>query len=172
MAQSGVARLLGMCGVTALVALPLMGSLADRVGPKWILIAAFAAMPARVFIQGMSSGPTGLYAAQLLHFFTWAGPEVTMYVYVTRLVGEQDKGVAVSSLITTRTLSALFANPIIGWLAEHWGYRPMFLVVAGISATGLVLFCSTELRRGSTAGTGAGAGHGSAEASPSRESET
>jgi len=144
--QASVARLMGMCGITAVVALPLMGSIADRVGAKWILFLAFLAMPLRVFTQAMSVGATGLYVAQLFHFFTWAGPEVTMYLYVTRLVGEQDKGVAISALLTTRAVAGLAANPAIGYLAEHHGYHAMFLATAGFSALGLVVYSLTGLR--------------------------
>ncbi len=147
MTQAGVARLMGMCGLTALVALPLMGSISDRIGPRRVLLVAFAAMPVRILLQAVAGGTGGLYAAQLLHFFTWAGPEVTIYVYLTQLVGEQDKGIAVSALVTTRTLSQLVGNPIAGYLAEHWGYRNMFFTMACVSALGLVTFCCTSLRR-------------------------
>ena len=147
MGQASVARLMGMCGVTAVVALPLMGSISDRVGPRWILFLAFLAMPLRVLAQAASGGVTGLYAAQLFHFFTWAGPEVTMYLYVTRLVGEQDRGVAISALLTTRTVASLIANPLIGYLAEHHGYRTMFLTVACVSTIGLLIYSATGLRQ-------------------------
>ncbi|MBT4815049.1 MAG: MFS transporter [Lentisphaerae bacterium] len=148
MDQASVGRLLGMCGVMAVVALPLMGSLADRVGPKWILTLAFIAMPVRVLIQSVTVSGVGLYLAQCFHFFTWAGPEVVVYVYVTRLVGEQDKGVAISAYLTTRTIAGIVANPLIGFLAEHAGFRPMFGIVACISAVGLALFWSLEHGRG------------------------
>jgi len=148
MQQAAVARLMGMCGVTAVVALPIMGSVVDRIGPRCALYLAFAAMPLRVLIQALAGGPPGLYAAQLLHAFTWAGLEVTMYSYVTDLVGDQDKGVAVSALLTTRMLSQLVANPVIGFLAEHHGYRVMFLCVTCMSALGLGVFTVTELCAG------------------------
>lgn len=144
MDQADVGQLLGMCGVMAVIALPFMGSLADRVGSKWILTLAFAAMPIRVLIQAFAMGGAGLYVAQCFHFFTWAGPEVVVYVYVTRLVGEQDKGVAISAFLTTRTLAGIVANPLIGFLAEHAGFRPMFVIVACISAVGLAIFWTIE----------------------------
>ncbi len=140
--QVDVARLMGMCGVVALVGLPLMGSVADRAGPRWVVLTAFAAMPLRILAQATAATFQGLYVAQCFHTFTWAGLEATMYTYVTTLVGEQDRGVAVSALLTTRTASQLVGSPIIGALAEHCGYRTMFVTLACVSATGLVVFAA------------------------------
>jgi len=140
MDQASTGRLLGMCGVMAVVALPLMGTLADRLGSRWILTLSFAAMPIRLLTQAAATSAFGLYAAQCFHFLTWAGPEVVIYVYVTRLVGEKDKGVAISAYFTTRTLAAIVANPVIGFLAEHLGYRPMFVILACFSTLGLAAF--------------------------------
>ena len=144
--QASTGRLLGMCGVMAVVALPLMGSLADRLGSRWILMLSFAAMPLRLLTQAATGTVLGLYVAQCFHFLTWAGPEVVVYVYATRLVGERDKGVAISAYFTTRTLAAIVANPAIGFLAEHAGFRPMFLIVACFSSLGFAVFWALERR--------------------------
>ena len=144
MDQAATGRLLGMCGIMAVIALPLMGTLADRLGSKWILTLAFAAMPIRLLTQAATGSVLGLYMAQCFHFLTWAGPEVVVYVYVTRLVGEKDKGVAISAYLTTRTLASIVANPVIGFLAENLGFRPMFLIIACISAVGLAIFWTLE----------------------------
>jgi predicted MFS family arabinose efflux permease len=68
-------------------------------------------------------------------------------MYLTRIVGEQDRGVAVSAFITTRTASQIAGNPLAGYLAEHYGYRAMFVVLAAISALGLVIFGLSGLGR-------------------------
>ncbi|NOY80485.1 MAG: MFS transporter [Kiritimatiellaeota bacterium] len=140
MDQVAIGRLMGMCGVVALVGLPAMGSLADRFGPRRVMLIGFTAMPIRILLQAVARGPGGLYLAQLLHLFTWAGPEVTAYLYVTKLAGKRDRGVAISALVTTRTLGQFAGNPLCGWLAEHAGYRTMFLTMAAVSAFGLLLF--------------------------------
>ena len=146
MDQASTGRLLGMCGAMAVIALPLMGTLADRLGPKWILRLAFAAMPLRLLTQAAAGSALGLYGAQCFHFLPWAGPEVVVYVYVTRLVGEKDQGVAVSAYFTTRTLAGIVANPVVGFLAEHVGFRPMFLIMASLTTVGLAAFGVLERR--------------------------
>jgi len=146
MDQSGIGRLLGMCGVMAVIALPLVGTLADRLGSRSILLLSFLAMPLRLLVQAAARSAFGLYVAQCFHFLTWAGPEVVIYVYVQRLVGERDKGVAVSAYFTTRTVAAIVANPLIGFFAEHLGFRPMFVIVACISSLGLITFWGLEGR--------------------------
>ncbi len=148
MDQVRIGRLMGMCGLVAVLGLPGMGALADRVGPRLVLLLGFAAMPARILLQDLARGAGGLYLAQALHFFTWAGPEVTAYVYVIRLAGKQDRGVAISALVTVRTLGQLAGNPLCGWLAEHTGYHAMFLAMAGISAIGLLIFLGMEWQTG------------------------
>jgi len=140
MGQASIGRLMGMCGVVALVGLPVMGSLADRYGPRRVMLVGFLAMPVRILLQAAAHGPGGLYLAQIFHLFTWAGPEVTAYLYVTKLAGKQDRGVAISALVTTRTLGQLAGNPTCGWLAEHAGYHTMFLTMAALSTVGLILF--------------------------------
>ncbi len=140
MSQAGIGRLMGMCGVVALAGLPVMGSLADRFGPWRVMLVGFLAMPIRILLQAMAHSPGALYLPQVLHLFTWAGPEVTAYLYVTKLAGKRDRGVAISALVTTRTMGQFAGNPLCGWLAEHAGYRVMFLTMAALSAVGLVLF--------------------------------
>lgn len=138
--QAQVGRLLGVLGVAALVGLPIMGTVADRIGGERVLLLGFLAMPARILIQAAADGPLGLYAAQCLHCLTWAGPEVVAYTYVTRLAGEQDRGVAVSALITTRTLGHLVGAPLTGYLAENAGYGRMFVTMAALSSLGFFVF--------------------------------
>jgi len=140
MDNAAVGRLMGMCGVVALPGLPLMGLAADRLGARLVLGAGFVALPVRILLQAAASGPTGLFAAQLLHLLTWAGPEVTAYTFVTRLAGRRDRAVAVSGLVTARTLGQLAGNPLCGWLAERAGYRTMFAVMAAVSFFGFLLF--------------------------------
>jgi len=147
MGDVSVARLMGMNGVVAMIGLPLLGTLSDRAGAKGVILLAFLSMPARLLLQAAAQGGEGLYVAQLFHTFTWAGMEATMYVYVTRLVGEQDRGVAVSVALTTRTVAELVANPLIGYLAENHGYRLMFCVISAIAGVGLLVFCCTGMKR-------------------------
>jgi len=144
MDQTGIGRLMGMCGVVALVGLPGMGALADRFGARAVLLLGFAAMPIRILLQDVAHDPTGLYIAQILHLFTWAGPEVTAYVYVTALAGKRDRGVAISALVTVRTLGQLAGNPLCGWLAENMGYHRMFLIMAGFATLGALVFLVLE----------------------------
>ena len=71
---------------------------------------------------------------------------MVVYIYVTRLVGEKDKGVAISAYFTTRILASIVANPVIGFFAEHFGFRPMFLTIACLATLGLAAFWTIEHR--------------------------
>ena len=146
MGQAEVGRLLGVLGVAALIGLPVMGTVADRIGREHVLLLGFVAMPVRILIQAAAGSPLGLYLAQCLHFLTWAGPEVAAYTYVTLIAGEQDRGVAVSALITTRTLGHLVGAPLTGYLAEHAGYPRMFVTMAALSSVGLFVFLANRWR--------------------------
>lgn len=148
MNQAEIARLMGVCGLVAMFGLPLSGIISDRIGTRPVLAITFLAMPVRLLMQATAAGSGGLYAAQLLHFFTWAGLEVTMYIYVTQITGDQDKGVAVSAVVTTRTLSGVLGSPLCGWLAEHLGYRAMFVVMALTGALSFAAFLGMDALAG------------------------
>jgi len=55
-------------------------------------------------------------------------------------MGNPSQGVAISAYFTTRTLAAIVANPVISFLAEDSGFRPMFAMIACLSGTGLAIF--------------------------------
>ncbi len=140
MDQSGVAMLGGVCGVTATFGLPLMAVAAKRMGARTILLISFAAVPLRLIAIMLSPGPMSLYATQLFHLLTWAGPEAVVYFYMASLIGRKQSGVAVSAYMFVQTIGRVIGNPVAGYLAEHIGFRPMFLAMAGVSVLGLLLF--------------------------------
>jgi len=127
-------------GVIAVVALPLTGMAVDRFGKGALLWLGFLAQPLRALSQSTVTEYQWLLLPQLFHFFTWAGFEVAGVLMVTELAGEENQGTAQSLFRSCQVLGMLVGAVISGYLAEHFGYRVMFILAAGAASLGLALF--------------------------------
>jgi PPP family 3-phenylpropionic acid transporter len=126
----GSTRLLGMLfgsmGFIALLFLPLMGRWIDHANPTFILSIAFLAQPLRVFLTSCIDQPEMLWVPLLLHGICWGGVEVAAIVYLSSLAKENQKATVLSFYIAMRMLGNLVGASISGYLAENFGYIPMF----------------------------------------------
>ena len=127
-------------GGVALVALPITGRGVDRVGARWILLFAFMAMPMRAFSLIFVESPVWLMAPISFHFFTWAGFEVAGVLFVSRLADSGNRGLAQAMFVSAQVLGNLVGSPILGYLAEEFGYSIMYCVSSLMALVGLVLF--------------------------------
>ena len=146
----GSTRLLGglsgMMGAIALVSLPIMGSLIDRVKGEWVLSAAFFAHVCRLLLNSMISDPNYLWVPILLHGISWGGVEVSAVVYLAKLGGEGSKATLLSYYMAVRTLGAALGSGAIGYLAENAGYVTMFRTMALVAFAGLSIYLLGQLR--------------------------
>ena len=127
-------------GCVALVALPVLGRGVDKIGARWILLFAFIAMPIRSYSLVFVESPIWLLAPILFHFFTWAGFEVAGVLFVSSLSDIKNRGIAQAMFIGMQGFGNLVGSPLLGYIAEQYGYPLMYCAGAGLAFVGLALF--------------------------------
>jgi PPP family 3-phenylpropionic acid transporter len=132
-------------GLVSIVGLPLAGWLADRYGPRVLLIFPLLAQPARALWLSWITRYEYLLLPQLLHTITFAGLEVGASLYVTRLAGRQSRGTALAMYVASQVLARAVASPVAGYLAQEAGYPTMYRISAAAGALGLVIFVALSL---------------------------
>ncbi len=114
--------------VVALVT-PLWGKLADRKGRKLILLRASLGMAITSILAGLATSPVELLAARALQ-----GLVSGFYSGAIALVGSQvpkeHVGASLGKLSAASMAGALLGPLIGGYLADNFGIRPMFFMVA------------------------------------------
>lgn len=130
----------GMLGLVSIVGLPLSGWLADRYGPRVLIVFPLLAQPLRAFSLSFVTSYEYILLPRLLHTITFAGLEVGAMLYVTRLAGPQSRGTALAMYMASGVLARALASPVAGYLAQEAGYPAMFRISAAAGALGLVIF--------------------------------
>jgi PPP family 3-phenylpropionic acid transporter len=135
-----IGLLAAMLGLVSLAGLPLSGWLADRYGPRVLLIFPLLAQPIRVLCLSWITSYEYLLLPRLLHTITFSGLEVGAVLYVTRLAGPQSRGTALSMYAAANVLARTVASPAAGYLAQEVGYPVMYRASAAAAGIGLAIF--------------------------------
>jgi predicted MFS family arabinose efflux permease len=157
--------------VVGLTTLPVMGWLIDRTQPRYILWLAFLGQPLRALaISLIQTDLRLLMLPQLFHILTWAGPEIATVYYLTRLVGDENRGTALGFAYSVTVLGAMAGAPVSGEIAVHQGYPAMYRVAAAVAGLGFVTFtvCLWLRRRTAAAAASQEAAAGAAMGQPGR----
>lgn len=135
-----IGLLLACNGLIGLVAMPVCGRIVDRFGPRRMLWLAFLAQPLRLASYSLVSDHRWLIAPQALHFFTWAGLEVSAVLFITRLAGEGRSATAMSGYMGMHVLGGMVGVSLAGLVAENLSYAVMFRGSALCATIGLLVF--------------------------------
>lgn len=144
-----VGWLIGANGLVALIALPIVGSMSDRFGVRWILFFGLLCQPLRVLgYSFVSDNYWYLFIPQIFHFFTWPSMEIGLPIFVRRIFAAQNQQRVFSYIQFTVVISMILANKLIGWLAETVGYQDMYRFAAVMTAMGFLLFLKIQSQLG------------------------
>ena len=135
-----IGLLSGFMAVTALIFLPLMGKWSDRVNPSFIISIAFLAQPLRVYITSLIGQAELLWIPLLFHGVCWGGTEVAAIVFLSSLAKDGQKATVLSFYMATRMLGHLVGSGLTGYLAETYGYVPMFHLMAAVALFGASIY--------------------------------
>jgi len=127
-------------GWVAVVGLPLMGLLVDRIGMRPLIVAALIAQPIRLLLYSVAGDLPGLFSVQFIHVITWAGLEIGGVLYVRSIVASGNRATALALYTGMHSAGMFVGGFLCGALADRVGYITMFHVVAGVSAMGIVMF--------------------------------
>ncbi|MFI6598784.1 MFS transporter [Nonomuraea sp. NPDC050536] len=128
--------------LTAVLAPPVMGTLADRIGPKAVFIGGLALVGVTGALAAMAPGFGWLVAMRLLQAFgTCATFPAGMAIVRTVIPGPDGRPpprlIAVISMVLT---SSAAAGPVLGGLlVTIWGWRAVFLVNVPLALLAIVL---------------------------------
>lgn len=129
-------------GVTALVAAPWWGHRSDRLGHRGAVTAALLGAAALLFLQGLASGVTQLFALRFFYGCFMAGILPPLFGLISTASPADRRGGLMGLTSSAAMLGNLFGPLTGGYVAAHLGLREVFYVSAG-----LLLVVSLYLRR-------------------------
>lgn len=116
--------------VSAIVA-PLWGSLADRKGRKLMLLRAALGMAIVMGLQGLATNVWQLFALRAMMGLT-SGYIPNAMALIASQAPSSRSGWALGTLSTGQVAGLLIGPLLGGFLADHIGLRPVFLITSGM----------------------------------------
>lgn len=126
-------------GATSLLSRPLLGRASDRIGRGRSLAAAFALQVVALSLLVTASGLTGLLISGVLYMLGAAIGGSTILALAVERANPQRRGRAMATFSVAFPLSAGVGALLTGGAVEIAGYFWMYLIVAGLLTSGLVL---------------------------------
>ncbi|MBI2351126.1 MAG: MFS transporter [Deltaproteobacteria bacterium] len=126
-------------GATSLFSRPLLGRASDRIGRGRSLAAAFALQVVALSLLVTASGLTGLLISGVLYMLGAAIGGSTILALAVERANPQRRGRAMATFSVAFPLSAGVGALLTGGAVEIAGYFWMYLIVAGLLTSGLVL---------------------------------
>ena len=133
--------------IAATIAAPLYGQMGDVFGRKPLLFLALSLFILASVLSALSDGTLMLTLARALQGFGGGGMMVTSQAIIGDNVAPRERA-RYQGYLATVGLCASTIGPVIGGLiAEHFGWRSIFLISAVFGAGALVLACRLPARR-------------------------
>jgi MFS family permease len=135
--------------VIVALASPAVGRLADRRGRRIVLMLGFCVLPLRALVFAFSTKPAVIVAIQALDGIGGACFGVMVPLIVSDVAARtRHFTLSLGFVGFAIGIGATLSTPAAGWLADHFGTRLAFFVLAavGTAATLLVLIAMPETR--------------------------
>jgi len=129
--QIGV--ILGAFGAAMAITHIPAGRLADRIGRRPMLVAAWATGMLSAVIMALATN-LSVFVAGLLVYGLTAFVSSSLSSYVTAARGSWTVGRALTLTTATFSFGMVFGPALGGWIGEHFGLRTVYMVTAGIFA--------------------------------------
>lgn len=113
-----------------LIASPLWGRVGDRFGRRWMIVRSLAGVGVSLLAMGLVTTPAAFLACRLAQG-ALGGATDAAAAYLTAELAPEERGRALGRLHAA-TAAGAFAGPLAGgFLAAAYGYRAVFVSVAG-----------------------------------------
>lgn len=126
-------------GATSLLSRPLLGRLSDKVGRGPCLVAGFTLQIVALCLLPAVSSLAGLLVPGVLYMIGFAIGSATILAIAVERANPQRRGRAMATFSVAFPLSSGVGAVLTGSAVELAGYVGMFLIVAGLIASGLAL---------------------------------
>ncbi|MGA7807687.1 MFS transporter [Bradyrhizobium sp.] len=123
--------------LTALIAM----RMAEKKGYWLVLLISFIALPIRGIIAAWLLNKWGVYPVQLLDGVGAGLQSVAVPGLVARILdGTGRVNAGQGAVMTVQGVGAAISPAIGGWIAQEFGYRPMFLILGGFATVSVALW--------------------------------
>ncbi len=112
---------------------PIVGYLADRIGPRRVIACWTMTAAAGCFIFGMAPSVGWASLGRALIGFGVGGVYVPTVKALSQWFSEKAFATMVGLLMSVGNLGAVVATTPLAWAAGTWGWRPTFFIIGGIS---------------------------------------
>jgi len=115
---------------------PRLGRLGDRIGRKRVLLFSMVGFAVAFSLYYFLRHFTQAFAVQALEGASWAALGATAPALVADMAPREERGWAMGVYERTWSLGWIVGPLAGGFLAEHIGFRPVFLIGAGLVVLG------------------------------------
>lgn len=124
---------------------PLVGYLADRIGPRRVIAWWSITAAAGCFIFGMAPSIGWASAGRAMIGFGVGGVYVPTVKALSQWFREREFATMVGLLMSVGNFGAVVATTPLAWAAGTWGWRPTFFLIGGITL-GMAILMLTVTR--------------------------
>ncbi len=138
-----------VAAISSLAALPgqrVFGPLNDRRGPRWVQQMTALIIPFVPAIWGFMKQPWQAYIVEGFSAFVWAGYNLAAFNLLLEMTPDDGRASFVAFYQTLVGLGMVGGAAVGGWIAETQGYRPVFLLSAGLRMLGALVFALVVAR--------------------------
>ena len=136
-----------VCSIAILATRPYVARLGDRVGHRRVLLPCLVLVVAGVRAAGGGRQPRRSSSLSALVFGTGFGSAYPLFLgHLMRHVDPARRGAAFGSILAAFDTGIGTGSMVIGWIVQHYGYRPAYTAAALLAAFALPYFLTVEPR--------------------------
>lgn len=132
--------------VTIIVTRPFVGRFADRAGYRRVFLPSVGLVVLGFALLAIGGSRTLLIVSAVSFGAGFGSAYPAFLGHVLRFVGEHRRGAAFGSIIGMFDTGIGTGSIVIGWIVEHYGYRPAWTLAALLAACAIPYFLIVERR--------------------------
>ncbi len=138
-----------VAAISSLAALPgqrVFGSLNDHKGARWVQRVTGFIIPLVPGVWGFIAHPWQAYVVEAVSAFVWAGYNLAAFNLLLEMTPEEGRPSAVAVYQAVSGIGMTLGAAAGGWVAQQYGYRPVFLLSAGGRLLAAAMFSLVVVR--------------------------
>ena len=120
------------------------GPLGDRIGPKRLFYPSVAIIPPALLILAVGESRLSMIVAAAIFGTGFGGAYPAFATWILARTDESRRGATFGSIVWAFDTGIGTGSLVLGWMAEHFGFRDAFLVGAAVSLGSIPIFIATS----------------------------